>query len=121
MGDPIMMPVDERRAVDQMHIEAIRKLTDSIERLNEKMDSQGTAIHSIDTRLTRIEASRTDHDINEIRQSIVRVKARLELLEAESNQRKGAVSSFEWVARFGPWLLSFALAVLAIMGWERMP
>lgn len=119
MNDPIMMAVDERRAVDQMHIEATRKLTDSIERLNDKFDDHAKTLHSIDTRLTRIEARGTEAELARIWTKVGVIKDEVDTLKADKSRRDGAVGFLEWLARFGPWLLAFALAVLAFVGWGQ--
>lgn len=115
----LMMPVSEEHALRQFEIEALRQITDNLKRLNDKMDKQGEQINGLDVRMARMESQGVDGDLAEVRAMLLRVKDRLAILEADKSRREGAMGMFEWLSKFGPWLLALALALLALAGWEQ--
>ena len=59
------------------------------------------------------------HSSNNNAAKLDALSLRVGALEADKHRRQGAVSSIEWLAKFGPWLLSVALAILAYAGWSK--
>ena len=59
------------------------------------------------------------HSSNNNAQKLDALSLRVGALEADKHRRAGAIGAFEWVSKFGPWLLSMALGVLAYAGWSN--
>jgi hypothetical protein len=108
----LMMPVSDQKAINLIEIEALRQITDNLRRLNDQSEAQTKMLHTMDKRLDRIEQNKLDRAVDQL-------QTRLSALEQEKFKRDGVVGAAEWLSKFGPWLLAFAMAVIAVMGWDR--
>lgn len=106
-------------------IEAIRANTDAVSRMGVRSDTQDKklddivkALGAIDRRMTIIEHNSTPRDLERVEADVRALDVRLTALEAERNQRKGALGLVEWLGRNWPAIIGFALllAVLARNG-----
>lgn len=111
-------------------IEAIRANTDAVSRIGNRADTQDKkldeivkALGAIDRRMTIIEHNSTPRDLERVETSVsalhvhmeAEVRAldvRLTALEAERNQRKGALGLVEWVSRNWPAIIGFAILLV---------
>lgn len=108
----LLMPTSDVDAAKLIEIEALRSIADNLKRLNDSAVETGKTITDVRERLIRIESNRVDTRVEELEKKV-------EDLERDKYRRDGAMSGLEWVSKFGPWLLSLALAILALMGWDK--
>lgn len=108
-------------------IEAIRANTDAVQRLarhgegqDHKLDEITKSLAKIDTRLALLENNSLKSEVAQQRKDIEEQDGRLRTLEAEREQRKGAMGLFDWIAKNWPAIIGFvALVVLLVSkgGW----
>ncbi len=103
------MPVSDEHALRQFEIEALRQITDNLRRLNDKSEEQSKVLHSIDSRLIRIESNKLEPAVEEL---IVKVDA----LERDKHRRDGAISAWEWVFKNWPGIIGFFGLIVLILG-----
>lgn len=108
----LLMPVSDEHALRQFEIEALRQITDNLRRLNDGQVEQGKVLHSIDTRLVRIESNSLDS-------AVKLLITKVDILEADKDRRAGALGFVAWLKDFGPWLLAIMMAIFAAIGWEH--
>lgn len=99
-------------------IEAIRANTDAVKRIGDQKDRHETKLEDIsktlaemNTRLAVIEQNSLSHKVDEH-------ETRIRVLENSAEQRKGAMSLFDWTAKNWPAVLGFmGLIALLIKQW----
>jgi hypothetical protein len=113
-------------------IEAIRANTDAVSRVgiradaqDKKLDDIAKALAAIDRRMAILEHNSTPRDlermeadfekeVTQLQARLTAVDVRLTALEAERNQRKGALGLVEWIGRNWPALIGFAALLLVL-------
>lgn len=102
------MPVSDEHAMRQFEIEALRQITDNLRRLNDGQAEQGKVLHSIDTRLVKIESNSVANKVGDLERKV-------DELEADRDRRAGAIGLFEWLFKHWPALVGFVLLVAIIL------
>lgn len=118
----IMMSVEKPDALAAAEIHAIRQLADAVtmqsrqfatnmeaqtktlERLNDKLDKLSTDV-------TRLQEQRHGDDIKELKGELGGAFRRIDKLESDLDQAKGAATLWAWMSKNMPWLLPFLAAV----------
>lgn len=100
-------------------IEAIRANTDAVSRMGNRADTQdkklddiGKSLAAIDRRMAVMENNSTPRDLQRVEDEVHSLDVRLTALEADRNQRKGALGLVEWVSRNWPAIIGFALLLV---------
>lgn len=116
------MPMPDEQIGRLSLIEAIRANTDAVNRLSrhgemqdEKLDRITQSLGRIDTRLTLLERDTLKAEVLRNRDDIDKQDDRLRALEVESQQRKGALSAFEWALKNWPGVVGFIGLVMLIL------
>ncbi len=107
----LLMPVSDHQAVELIGIEALRSINKALEKVADKLDGQGQTLHSMDTRLVRMEAN------DELIRALV---LKVDALERDKDRRDGAMSGFEWIAK-SPligWCIAGGVALWAIVNGQ---
>ena len=115
------MPIPEGHT-KAMEIEVLRQITDALnraadrgDRTETKLDEIGKILHKVDNRLTVIENTSIEREVERNRVAIAGLDKRVTLLEATDNKRQGAMGLFEWVLKNWPGLVGFIILVVVIM------
>lgn len=102
-------------------IEAIRANTDAVSRMGNRTDGQdkklddiGKSLAAIDRRLSVMENNSTPRDLQRVEDEVTALDVRVTALEAERNQRKGALGLVEWVSRNWPAIIGFAFLLMVM-------
>lgn len=131
--ETIMMSVDKPDALQAVEIHALRQLADavtsqskqfaiSMEAQAKAMDAHGRAMERLTGRLEevrdkviRLEEQRHGADIKELRLKLDEACARVNALESDRDQVKGAAALWSWLSKNMPWLLPFLAATGVIL------
>lgn len=113
---PPAAPRPTRREAEDGTVEAIlialSGIHDSIRSQNAASTEDRKLLHEMHERLIRIE-------VEGLAGKVESLETRVDALERDRDRREGAVSAFEWLSRFGPWLLTIVATAAAVIGWDR--
>lgn len=103
-------------------IEAIRANTDAVNRLarhsemqDRKLDEISASLGKIDTRLTVLEHTTLKADVQRNVQRLDELDARVDQLEEERAERRGAVRSVDWIFKNWPGIAAFIAMVMVVL------
>lgn len=106
-----MVPREEGDATHLVFIHALRanadamkRIADQQDRISSKVDGVSEGIHSLDKRMSVIEA-------NSVTKKVERLEDRIAMLEKARDQQVGAVGALDAAAKYGP----MALAIIGIL------
>jgi hypothetical protein len=107
----IMMAVPEEAALRQIEIEAMRGILDNLRRLNDGQAEMLRTVHQMDARLIRQEVQ--NEQIAELKKDVAVQKAEIAELRSKEDQRKGALSLFDWFGR--NWVILIIIFFIAAL------
>ena len=109
MSAEVFVPVHDEDAMRGFLLQALRANTDAVGQLREqsdkregKLDRIADTLHSIDKRLTVIENSSLQRDLETLRADHDKLEEAVRVLQAAESERKGAVKLGEWLRRWWP-------------------
>ena len=114
-GDEFIMPVSKPDAVAEMHLHALRQISDalaqtnrSLDLANQKQDALAGAVQAMSVKVARLEE-------RDVRAEVKALAVRIDALERVKDVSDGARSVGGWFSRNMSWLLALAevKAVLA--------
>ena len=134
--DEIMMPVGKPEAQAMAEIHALRQVGDAVaaqsrmfsdfmtgvikaqEALTKSIDAMRGDVQTMDRRLTRVEEQKHGRDIEKLSGELKEASARINTLESNLDQAKGAKAFFEWLRTATPWLFALVVGGAAYFGWK---
>lgn len=113
----IMMPVSDDHALRQFELEALRQITDNLQRLNDKMDDHGKKMTSLEVQMARIESGRLDGDVAAIRETQIKALERISALELDRGRREGATGVIGTILKSPAigWLVGAVITAWAVL------
>lgn len=132
--DEIMMPVGKPEAQAMAEIHALRQVGDAVaaqsrmfsdfmtgvikaqEALTKSIDAMRGDVQTMDRRLTRVEEQKHGRDIEKLSGELKEAFGRINLLESNLDQAKGAKAFFEWARTATPWLVGLIGLAMAFFG-----
>lgn len=127
--DQVMMSVTTPDAVKMAEIHAMRQLADSVaqqsRQFSEHMGAQTRALEKmtgkvddVRERVIRLESAQHGAEIEKVRVELVKALSRIDTLESQRDQMKGAGTLATWLTKNAPWLLAGIAAFAAGMGFK---
>ena len=118
-GDEIMMPVTKPEAVAEMHLHALRQISDalaqtnrSLDLSNQKQDALAAAVQDMSVKVARLEE-------RDVRAEVKALGVRVDALERIKDVADGAKSVGGWFSKNMSWLLALAAMAFAALGWKQ--
>ena len=88
------------------------------EALTKSIDAMRGDVQTMDRRLTRVEEQKHGRDIEKLSGELKEASARINTLESNLDQAKGAKAFFEWLRTATPWLFALVVGGAAYFGWK---
>lgn len=125
-GDEFIMPVSKPDAVAEMHLHALRQISDSLTATNRSLTNLAADVKDVRERVIKIEAKDMDAKLTEYRGECreacaalgAKVEAacvRIDNLESLRDRRTGMVTVGSWFSRSAPWLIGMMGAAMAFL------
>lgn len=128
--DEVMMPVTKPQALQQIEIQVLRQISDTLVAQGKSLTTMTERLHDVRERLIRIESQEMSKKLEQVereaataREKIVgdlnKACDRINTLEAAQDRRSGAVGLVEWFAKYTPWLVAILAAGAAGIGLQK--
>ena len=118
----IFTPMGDEQLGRLSLIEAIRANTDAVNRLarhgemqDRKLDEISTSLGKIDTRLTLLERNTLEADVQRNRVDLDKIDERVNALEVERAERRGAQRLADWFFKNWPGIVAFIAMVMVVL------
>lgn len=115
-GDEFIMPVSKPDAVAEMHLHALRQISDSLSMTNSTMASLAADVKDVRERVTRMEGEDVKGDLRELKADMRAACKRIDDLETIRDRQAGVLSVGGWISKYAPWLVALVMAGLAGIG-----
>lgn len=116
--EEVMMPLATQEALAQAQIHALRQVSDSLASMNRRMDTMGEKLDDVRERVIGLEKSDYDKRLDSLKNDYKNLLEKVDKLESERDQVKGAASFWTWLTKNAPWLLAGLAAFAAGMGFK---
>lgn len=111
----VMMSVSEDHALREAELLTLRQIANALENTNRRLEGMQESLNDARERLVRIESTTVDATVADLSEKLGKALQRIDMLEADLDQRRGASKLVEALHKFGPWLLGMAAAVYTLM------
>jgi TolA-binding protein len=108
-----MVPATDEQLLKQAEIGSMRQMQDTLHRMGGAMQTMMGQVAEVRESMIRIEAQDVKQQLIDIRAAQKATEGRIAELEADRQQRRGAISLVEWLNRNLPWLVAMALGAFA--------
>lgn len=116
--DEVLMPIGTSEALNLAEIHAMRGLTDAVASLTRHVERIGSKVDDVRERVIKLEEQRHGRDINDLKRELSDAFKRINELESERDQRRGALGLVGWARQTTPWIVAIFMAALAAIGWK---
>ncbi|KQW79703.1 hypothetical protein [Brevundimonas sp. Root1279] len=117
-GDEFIMPVLKPDAVAEMHLHALRQISDSLSATNNSLATLANDVKDVRERVIRMEGEDVKGDLREVKADLRAACKRLDDLETIRDRQAGALSVGGWLSKYFPWLFGLAATAAAAVGWK---
>lgn len=109
----IMMPVTATEAARGIELTILRQMGDNIAAQTRAMEKLSGKVDDVRERVIRLEAQKTHQEVEAIQAKLESALTRINTLESQVDQAKGAASVWTWLAKNAPWLFAGVAAFVA--------
>lgn len=111
----IMMASDPADVAQLAMIEVMRQIADNGRATHRVLEGMQGELRDVRERVIRIEAVEVQGEIRDIRSDLTSAKDRIDRLESQEDQRKGAVGFADALTRYGPLVIAFVAALFVLL------
>lgn len=109
----VLMPVPAADALRGVEITILRQIGDNLAALTRSLERQNNKLDDVRERVIRLEAQKTHEEVAAITLKLETAMTRINTLESQVDQAKGAASVWTWLAKNAPWLFAGFAAFIA--------
>lgn len=116
-----MVPISETKASNIFELQLLRQISSQMVAHQELSLRMQESVQDVRERVIRIESSGTGARLDALKEASAVLSARLDRLEDDHQQRKGAVAFLGWLSKNAPWLLALLLGAVALLTRKAGP
>ena len=114
-NDEVMTPVSTHEALSLAEIHVLRQISDNLASQGRQLERMNEKVDDVRERVIGLEKSGYDKRLEALKGDLTKALERIDTLESQRDQVKGAAPLWTWLSKNAPWLFAGIAAFVA--GW----